>query len=332
VNVVYSVLVQPSTFCVDWNFLGRELLRRGFFEGVVLLCLNIIRAGDDEAHRTRWNVAPSHLGFSPANVSASSATGNNAKRTLLSTFELVPAAILCAAVSRDAAAMRALLYRAVAFNKRLWVYTLRLLYVLDAAAVVDKPSSSSPPPSPLKSASKLSSLSGYKKKGFRPAATPELVSNKTASTSSTPVSSQSSWSPESATTLAGAVMELARLQGASIAVKILRDALGSSPEIDQVLASGIMGMGRQKEGTLWQATQGHKTAQMYRRMLEIEVLRRMQEEVARIISDQVEKQDQGQFRDIFENVRRLNDDERSGILSSPSSRWKFPFFGDQKRN
>mmetsp|Transcript_2711 Transcript_2711/g.3733 ORF Transcript_2711/g.3733 Transcript_2711/m.3733 type:complete len:277 (-) Transcript_2711:116-946(-) len=275
----------------------------------------------------------STLGFAPPGVpssSASSSATSNTNRALSRRFQLVPAAILCAAVSGDAPAMRVLLYRAVAFNKRLWIYTLRLLYVLGAAAVSDQQQpSSSPPPSPLKS----SKLASEYKKALHPAAPPlTTVSTKRASASTSALSLQPSCPAESPTTLAGALMELARLQGASVAVKILRDALGSSPEIDQVLASGIMGIGTQNEGTLWQATQGHKSAQMYGRMLEIEVLRRMQGEIARIISDQVEKQDQGRYRDIFENMRRLNDDERSGIISSSFSSWKFPFFRDQKRN
>jgi len=247
VQVIRSVLVQPQVFAVNVERLGKSLLKHGFFEGVVLLCLNV----------SSKSPGPSDpFGHCRHDCMAGKAS------------ELIATGIFLAASAGDSPALKSLLYRAVRSDKRLWTYTLRLLYVVDRSSFFSTLSL------PLRT---------------------------------TPV------------TLAGTLIELARLQGASVAIKILRDSLGTSSDIDQVMADGIEAEAeansRAQSSISAVATRPRQSsssraqsaAPMYKQLLEIECLRRGQLRIARELAVRIDQEDQGEFREIFDLIDRLRD-------------------------
>eukprot|EP00467_Chlorarachnion_reptans_P021342 CAMPEP_0114526544 /NCGR_PEP_ID=MMETSP0109-20121206/23084_1 /TAXON_ID=29199 /ORGANISM="Chlorarachnion reptans, Strain CCCM449" /LENGTH=1519 /DNA_ID=CAMNT_0001708339 /DNA_START=90 /DNA_END=4646 /DNA_ORIENTATION=- len=218
--VVRSVLLQPTVFRVNEKILGKEFLKLGYFEGIILLCLRTAFAQDEETQ--------SHA-----------------------TSPLAASAVFLAASLRDFQALRTLLYRAVRKDRRLWTYTLRLLYALG---------------------------------------TPKKQAVKMATKSKSNLKKPLDYSVVESFTLSNAVLDLARLQGANVAMEILRDSLGSSPEIDEALVSGTPGT---------EEKNSRRASTFYRRLLEIEWLRRKQLRVAKELKAEMEQIDQGEFVNLF---------------------------------
>eukprot|EP00472_Partenskyella_glossopodia_P009552 CAMPEP_0197518316 /NCGR_PEP_ID=MMETSP1318-20131121/3488_1 /TAXON_ID=552666 /ORGANISM="Partenskyella glossopodia, Strain RCC365" /LENGTH=351 /DNA_ID=CAMNT_0043068559 /DNA_START=24 /DNA_END=1079 /DNA_ORIENTATION=- len=215
--VPLSVLVQPNLFRFDSQQLGREMLRLGFFQGVVLSCLS-------ESSEYQQQHVDNRQGE---------------RRTRLSA-----AGIFIAASAGDQKALRALLYKTVGNDKRLWTFTLRIVYVLGSTNL---------------------------KRGYK-----------------------------SAVSLSEVLVELARLQGAHVAVEFLRDSLGSSPGIDRVLMERDFGSLPQHVIQTPIRIKAHRVAHPYLSMLQVERMRRSQHQLANELAARLEMQDQGVFRQLFQ--------------------------------
>jgi len=229
-RVLLSVLLQPQVFAVEPDSLGKEFMRLGFYRGILLLCLR------------KHNYASK----------ISEATSDS----------LAASAVMIAACSRDAKAFRALLYRVVGKNKRLWTFTLRLLYVIGSQEEKER-------------------------------------------------------NGDVGVSLGNALLELARLQGANVAIEALKDSLGGWPGIDSVLSGSDNNdsENKQKGKAIAKLVSGRRNTlkqkaangalHLYKAMLRIQRLRQAQVVVVNELQKELERIDQGNHRSIFERLEAL---------------------------
>ena len=235
-QIALSVTAQPDVFKFDADSLALKMLKVGFFEGVVAAVL--ARAGQANAE---------HIAQSDSkNASPLAAT----------------AVYLCVCGGRRRQ-LRTLLYRVVGRSRRLWIFTLRIIFCLTQVRVSagnDSKDETAQDP--------CFALRG--------------------DDADDGISSAVACRPKACMNLPDAALEMARILGSKAAIDILNEALGSARGLDRAIAAGSGCVG---------------TAGFYRVLLEIECLRKQRDSVARDITALLEASRQaGDIEELFKKA------------------------------